>query len=257
MFGSIDAEAVEDTPAPAEAELAAQRTGPVLPPVLVAAELPARVIGAANVRLWPDDRSDTLVRQLAHNAGLRVIELVQGDDGQPWYRVTEAAAGPRAVPRAAYFFHSDYVRVPRPDFHPARPNPDRAHKSWFEADLEQPALLTAYEDGRAVWSSLTIFGKIGEATPLGERKILWRVARETMTSERTYPPKPRNAPGGYYRQNVLWTQYFDRAGAAIHYNYWASIWGYRNSRGSLGLPLDESEWCWDWASIGTAIYVFV
>lgn len=255
-FGRVEAAAVEDAPAPDEALLAAQRVAPVLPPVLVAAELPARVIGSANVRVWPEARPDTLVRRLGHNAELRVLELVQGDDGESWYRVSETAGGPGVPSGAACFVHNAYVRAPRTDFHPMPLNPDRQPPRWFEADLREPALLTAYEGGRAVWSSLTLYGQVPNVTPLGGHRVLWRVARETMTSERLYPPIPRDAPGGYYLENVLYTQYFDRTGAAIHYNYWASNWGYRASRGCLGLPLAESKWAWDWASIGTPVFIF-
>jgi hypothetical protein len=255
-FGSIDAAAVEDAPAPSEAQLEAQRVAPMLPPVLVAAELPARVVGSGNLRSWPVERRDTLVRQLAHNAVLRVVELVQGEDGDPWYRVSEQAAGPQAPRGAAFFMHNSFVRVPRTEFHPLSRSPDRVTSRWFEADLQPPSILTAYEAGRAVWSSLALHGKVPDVTPRGEHRILWRVPNETMTSERVYPPIPRNARGGYYLTGVLYTQYFSRNGAAIHYNYWSGNWGYAGSHGCLGLPLAESKWAWDFATTGTPIKVF-
>ena len=86
--------------------------------------------------------------------------------------------------------------------------------------------------------------------------MLYRVAKETMTSERVYPPIPRGAPGGYYLENVLYTQYFATNGAAIHYNYWSSNWGYPGSHGCLGLPLTEAKWAWDWASTGTPVSIY-
>ena len=85
---------------------------------------------------------------------------------------------------------------------------------------------------------------------------LARIARETMTSERVYPPIARDAPGGYYLEGVLFTQYFSRSGAAIHYNYWSSNWGYAGSHGCLGLPLAEAKWAWDWSRTGTPVKVF-
>lgn len=255
-FGSVDAASVEDAPAPDEATLRAQRAVPVLPPVISSAELPGRVIGAANVRTWPEARPDTMVRTLGHNAPVWVLEVVEGEDGEPWYRVSDETGGPNAPRGASFFIHASTVRAPRTDFHPVSANPDRVPSRWFEADLLEPALLTAYEDHRAVWSSLALHGREPNVTPLGEHRILWRVPNETMTSERVYPPIPRNAPGGYYLENVLYTQYFTKTGAAIHYNYWSSNWGYRGSHGCLGLPLAESKWAWDWASTGTPVVVF-
>jgi hypothetical protein len=255
-FGSVDASAVEDAAAPTEYQLLAQRMEPVLPPTVNSVELPARVVGSGKLRTWPDPRPDTLVRDLYHNAELWVVELVQGDDGEPWYRLADSVMGSKAQRGAAYFMHHSFVRLPRTDFHPTLANPDRVWRQWFEADLKTPALLTAYERGRAVWSSMALHGLAGNLTPRGEHKVLWRVARETMTSERTYPPIPRGAPGGYYVENVLYTQYFSRNGAAIHYNYWSANWGYQGSHGCLGLPLAESKWCWDWSPIGTPVKVF-
>lgn len=256
-FGSVEAASVEDAPMPSEAEILAQQTGPVLPPATIVAELPARIVGAGKVRTWPEGRPDTLVRELYHNAPVKVLELVEGEDGEPWFRVADDAGGAKAPRGAAFFIHSSFVRVPRTDFHPLAPNPDRTPAGkWFEADLQIPAMLTAYEDGRAVFSSLTLYGRQPDVTPMGDFNILWRVANETMTSERVYPPIPRNAPGGYYLTGVLYTQYFTRTGAAIHYNYWSSNWGYQGSRGCLGMPLAESKWAWDWAEAGTPITVF-
>ena len=90
----------------------------------------------------------------------------------------------------------------------------------------------------------------------GTRMLSFNGTRETMSSERVYPPIPRGAPGGYYLENVLYTQYFATNGAAIHYNYWSSNWGYPGSHGCLGLPLAEAKWAWDWATLGTPVQVF-
>jgi hypothetical protein len=255
-FGAVESTALEDAPAPTEQEILAQRAAPVLPPVIHSAELPARIVGSANLRLWPEERADTLVRQLYHNAPVRVVEVVEGEDKEAWYRVADDIAGEKAPRGASFFIHNSFVRVPRVDFHPLLPNPDRGPTKWFEADLASPAILTAYEQGRGIWSSLALHGREPDVTPQGEHKILWRVARETMTSERVYPPIPRYAPGGYYLENVLYTQYFARNGAAIHYNYWSGNWGYRGSHGCLGLPLNEAKWAWDWGETGTRVIVF-
>ena len=255
-FGSLDAGAVESVEAPNEKQLREQRTMEVMPSSMEAAEKPARVVGSAIVRFWPEVRRDTTVRTIGHNAPLWIVETVYGEDGEPWYRLSPEAAGANPQPNLSYFVHNNSIRIPRTDNHPLAKNPDRTPEAWFEADVKQPLLLTAYERNQPVWSSLALFGKVPNVTPLGDHQILWRVAKETMTSERVYPPIPRNAPGGYYLENVLYTQYFTRTGAAIHYNYWSSNWGYPGSHGCLGLPLAESKWAWDWADYGVPVIVF-
>jgi hypothetical protein len=255
-FGSVDAVAVEDAPAPDEQQLLAQRVVPVTPSSEWVGELPARTIGSANVRTWPEGRPDTMAGTLGHNTAVRVVEKVVGEDGEDWYRVADSVAGPNAPRGVSFFIHTNSVRAPRQEFHPTTPNPDRLPPRWIEGDLLVPTLLTAYESGRAVWASLALYGRQPNLTPSGEHKVLYRVARETMTSERVTPPIPRDAPGGYYLENVLYTQYFSTTGAAIHYNYWSSNWGYPGSHGCLGLPLNEAKWVWDWSAIGTPVLIF-
>jgi hypothetical protein len=51
---------------------------------------------------------------------------------------------------------------------------------------------------------------------VGEYRIVTHVLRETMDSQTLRPPIPRNAPGGYFLKDVLWTQYFAWSGESIH-----------------------------------------
>ena len=141
-FGSVDSAAVEDAPAPTEEELLAQRSVPVTPSIEWAGELPARVIGSANVRTWPENRPDTMTRTLGHNAAVLVLEKVVGEAGDEWYRVADSVAGPNAPSGVSYFIHTSFVRAPRQEFHPTPRNPDRLPSRWFEGDLLQPTLLS-------------------------------------------------------------------------------------------------------------------
>jgi lipoprotein-anchoring transpeptidase ErfK/SrfK len=122
-----------------------------------------------------------------------------------------------------------------------------------DADLVDPTLVTAYEGDRPVYSALAIRGTSAWSTPVGTYSISRRVANETMSSDGL--GIPRNAPGGYYVQNVLFTQYFTRDGAAIHYNYWSGNFGYPGSHGCLGMNYADSLWFWNWAGVGTPIVV--
>jgi hypothetical protein len=180
---------------------------------------------------------------------------VEGDDGDEWYRVHWLDAATQ-VPAALGYVHNSVIRLPRLRYTPKAPDRADGHGRHFEADLREPALLTAFEDGAPVWSTLTLKGTVSNRTPSGAHRILWRVPNETMTSERVYPPIPRDAPGGYYLKNVLWTQYFTSDGASIHYNYWSSNWGYAGSHGCLGVAYNEAKFAWDWADVGTPVFVF-
>jgi hypothetical protein len=253
LVGRVPANAVGPVALPSPADLEGERLDG--PTVLDTLGVPGRVVGSANVRTWPMSTGDSLLRTLGHNAPLRVLDGVQGEDSGEWYRVNWLDAA-TYEPVGLGYVHNSVVRLPRLRY--AREIPDRADDApnHFEADLKEPALITAYEGAAPVWSTLTLKGTIARSTPLGYHRILWRVPNETMTSERVYPPIPRDAPGGYYLTGVLWTQYFTSDGASIHYNYWSSNWGYAGSHGCLGIGYNEAKFAWNWARVGTPVYVF-
>jgi hypothetical protein len=184
---------------------------------------------------FPAPAEEAWVLRLGHNAPVFVADAVPGEDGQVWYRTSDGDYLPSAA-----------VRLPRP---PPRTFPGR----WIDVDLREPAMLTAYEGDRQVMSSLVIKGTVTYQTPTGVFAIQRRVANETMDSATV--GIPRDAPGGYYLKNVLFTQYFLGSGASIHYNYWSSVWGYAGSHGCLGLPYQESAFLWDWATLGTPVSI--
>jgi hypothetical protein len=250
LVGNVPSTAIGPVAAPSTIDLQGEKLDG--PTVLGGVGLPGRVVGGGNLRTWPAV-GNNLLRTLGHNAPLRVLDTVEGDEGDEWYRVN-SLDGVTENPIALGYIHNSLVRLPRLRYTPA--SPDRAEGRHFEADLKDPALLTAFEDGAPIWSTLTLKGTVSNRTPSGFHRILWRVPNETMTSERVYPPIPRDAPGGYYLRNVLFTQYFTSDGASIHYNYWSSNWGYAGSHGCLGVAYNEAKFAWDWADVGTTVLVF-
>ncbi len=253
LVGRVPSTAIGPVAAPSPADLAAEKLeGP--PDYGGAIGLPGRVVGGANLRTWPVV-GNNLLRTLGHNAPLRVLQSVQGDDGDEWFSVNGLDPKTYEVQNLGYI-HNSLVRLPRLPYVATSADRVDTPGRHFEADLREPALLTAFEDGGPIWSTLTLKGTIAHRTPPGVHHILWRVPNETMTSERVYPPIPRDAPGGYYLTGVLWTQYFTSDGASIHYNYWSSNWGYAGSHGCLGIGYNEAKFAWDWAQVGTPVYVF-
>jgi hypothetical protein len=253
LVGRVPLSAVGPVSMPTVDELASEEAdGPPLYAGKVG--LPGRIVGGGNLRTWPVV-GNNLLRTLGHNAPVRVLTSVEGDDGEEWFSVN--GLDPKSYePNTLGYLHNSVVRLPRLRYTPISADHTDTGGRHFEADLKVPAMLTAFEDGGAVWSTLTLKGTSTHTTPLGAHKLLWRVPNETMTSERVYPPIARNAPGGYYLTGVLWTQYFTNDGASIHYNYWSSNWGYAGSHGCLGVGYNEARFAWDWAEIGTRVFVF-
>ena len=114
----------------------------------------------------------------------------------------------------------------------------------------------AIEDGQIVYSAPVTVGSGAFPTPLGEYSIIRRVANETMDSSTLGIPV--DSPDGYYLEDVLYTQYFTDDGVAIHYNYWSDPEAFGTSpesRGCIGMQLEDAEFFWDFGSIGTPVTV--
>ncbi|MBV9897022.1 MAG: L,D-transpeptidase family protein [Chloroflexi bacterium] len=205
------------------------------PPAPVASvEMMGRTVGKASLAYFPVDDKFAYTSSLGHNVPILVHDRVQGPDGSTWYRVDGG------------YLAAGSVRLPRP--------PDRTFSGrWIDADLQEPAMLTAYEGSRLVMDTLAIKGTIANQTPTGVFTILRRVQDETMDSG-TLGIDP-HGPGGYHLEHVLNTQYFTNDGASIHYNWWSSNFGYSGSHGCLGVDLEDSQFIWNWADIGTPVVI--
>jgi hypothetical protein len=194
----------------------------------------ARIVGGANIRSAPVIQDDTIVGHAGHNEAVTVIGELKDANGETWYRI-----GPNQM------VHSSLVRLPSK--FPAHPG------QMIVAELTDPCIVTAYEDGKMVYSTLSLKGTLAWQTPTGFFTILRRVENEIMSSEGL--GIPRDAPGGYYLKDVLYTQYFTDDGASIHYNWWSSNWGYSGSHGCLGMSYDDALWFWQWAGVGTPLAI--
>jgi lipoprotein-anchoring transpeptidase ErfK/SrfK len=205
------------------------------PPATESINLPARAVRGAELAFYPTPDQDAQTAALTHNTPVFIADAVTGTDGETWYRTSDGD-----------YLPSDAVRLPQA---PSRTFSGR----WLDADLNEPAMVTAYDGDQVVWSTLTIKGSPPRVTPTGVFSIIRRVANETMNSDSI--GIPRFGPGGYYLTNVLWTQYFTPDGASIHYNYWSSNWGYSASHGCLGMTYADSAYLWNWAGLGTVVSI--
>jgi len=209
--------------------------GPSSPSAAQPVNLPGRVVGDLDLRSAPVESEDTFIRTVHHNDPVWVFDQLAGEDGDVWYRVQDDG-----------YVRAGNVRLPQAP-------PQVFSGRWLDVALTVPALITAYEDDRAVASGLAIKGRVADETPEGIYTILWRVYDETMDSETL--GIPRDDPDGYYLEHVLYTQYFTEDGDSVHYNWWSSDLGAEGSRGCLGLGLDDAQWLWDWADVGTVISI--
>ncbi len=106
--------------------------------------------------------------------------------------------------------------------------------------------LTAYEGDTPVYTAPVATGKDGFNTPTGSYAIYSRTPMETMTG----------SAGGetWYVPNIPWVQYVV-GGVALHGTYWHDQWGtgFRLSHGCINLNIDDAQWLYEWADIGTQV----
>jgi L,D-transpeptidase catalytic domain len=197
------------------------------------------------VSFYPTDDPAADYTQLNAGSSVHITGSLTGDDDQQWYQTAEGDY----LPASAVVFPAA----------PAAPAPALAAPThtfaghWIDVDLSLPARMTAYDGSTPARTMLTIIGRGPLATPAGNFSIIRRVANETMDSATL--GVARNAPGGYYLKNVLFTQYFLPGGQSIHYNYWSRNWGYPGSHGCLGLSYADAAFMWSFATIGTPVSI--
>jgi hypothetical protein len=205
------------------------------PPAVDEINMDGRAVRGATLSFYPTPDPEAEMDKLSLNTPVKIVDSVEGDDGETWYRTPDGD-----------YLPAGQVRLARP---PTRTFTGR----WIDVDLREPAMLVAYDGDQPVLTTLTIHGAGPRPTPLGVFTISRRVADETMNSDTI--GIPRFGPGGYYLQHVLFTQYFTGDGASLHYNYWSGNWGYAASHGCLGLTYADSSFLWSWAGLGTPVSI--
>lgn len=128
--------------------------------------------------------------------------------------------------------------------------PEWTPKLWprrIEVDLSTQQ-LRAYEGALMVYQAPVATGRNGFNTPVGEyavyRKTELHTMRGSMKGETWKVP------------NVPWIMYIN-GGVAIHGTYWHNKFGtgYRPSHGCINVSIDDAQWLYEWASVGTPVIV--
>jgi len=127
---------------------------------------------------------------------------------------------------------------------------------WIDVNLLTQS-ARAMEGNRAAHSAAVTTGKPGFDTIAGHYTIpAWgRTFNETMTSSQAGIQDPNER---YDVHNVLYTQYFDGSGDALHLNYWQPEFVFgrqRTSHGCVGLELHDAQYLWLFARPGMRVEI--
>jgi hypothetical protein len=119
---------------------------------------------------------------------------------------------------------------------------------WIEVSISEQR-LTAWEGDLPILTTLVRTGKPGWDTPRGTFRTFRKVVMEDMT---LLDPSD---PEYYYTPDVPWIMYFLEGGFAIHGAVWDDMWGTPTSHGCVNVPVDLAAFLYDWAPLGTLVWI--
>ncbi|HLI50468.1 MAG TPA: L,D-transpeptidase [Thermomicrobiaceae bacterium] len=126
------------------------------------------------------------------------------------------------------------------------PGAPTGQAKWIEVDLSSQ-YLRAWEHNQLVFGTYVSTGVPAHPTPTGTFQIYAKLRYDDMSG---------GTPGvDYYNlPNVPYVMYFYQA-YALHGTYWHHNFGHVMSHGCVNLPTDAAGWVYNWAPIGTVVWI--
>jgi lipoprotein-anchoring transpeptidase ErfK/SrfK len=228
------------------------------PPALAANE--AIVIGGEVRTRAQASTSSEQVGTLPDKSKVQIAQRVQGENwlvgAQTWSMVVPPWAREWFKLSDGSFVYGAFVFILQPgEVSPVAPAPSGVEK-WIDVDIARQT-ARAMVGNQAVFTAPISSGAPPFDTPKGKFAVEpdGRIAVERMTATQAGYDA---AQAQYNVERVLFTQYFDQRGNAIHLNYWRphSVFGRQaTSHGCIGLELHEAQYFWLFAQPGTRVEI--
>lgn len=135
---------------------------------------------------------------------------------------------------------SQYVAPAVANEQPSYPATGNAER-WIDVNLSEQRVY-AYEGDMVVNSFVVSTGVAQTPTVTGRYKIYVKVRSQALSGP------------GYYLPDVPFVMFFYE-GYGFHGTYWHNNFGTPMSRGCVNLTIPDSEWLYNWASVGTVVNV--
>jgi lipoprotein-anchoring transpeptidase ErfK/SrfK len=200
-----------------------------------------------NIRLGPGTTFAT-IKKARIGTVLEIDGQVEAG-GYLWYRVKKDSFI-RYPERATgtWYIASHLVRVTTEPGVEVAKAPRKNGKS-IVVDISAQRLY-AYNNGKVFMNTAVSTGIIKTPTPKGSFYIFKKQPSRYMQG-----PLPGISGKVYDLPGVPWTMYFTQQGAAIHGTYWHANFGKPSSNGCVNLPVYKAKQLYDWADVGTRVYV--
>ena len=230
---------------------------PTTPPLL--GEGTSIVIGGELRKRGDPSTASEQVGTLPDGAPVRVAAVVKGENwlvgAQTWVSTApEWTTDWYQLDDGTYIYSAFIFTLLPGESSPLR-DPAGAEK-WIDVNVSTQT-ATAMIGDQAVHIALATTGSPEFPSPLGRHDIEpdGRVSLVDMTaSQAGYAPEQAS----YNVERVLFTQYIDRYGNAIHLNYWRPDEVYGNtatSHGCVGLSLHDAQYFWLFGEPGMRVEI--
>jgi lipoprotein-anchoring transpeptidase ErfK/SrfK len=177
----------------------------------------------------------------------QILEVVQGTDGKPWYRISDGILKNLHVP-------AEHIRIVQPEeFTPLSPDVPLENKR-IEVDLKAQ-MVHAFENDAEVFSARTATGaSFRQAdgsirsfhTIPGEHRVYMKTP-----SQRMFDGVGAGAARSYDLPGIAWVSYFTSSGIAFHSTYWHNDYGKPRSHGCVNLLPEDAKWIYRWTMPAT------
>ncbi|HET9016124.1 MAG TPA: L,D-transpeptidase [Thermomicrobiaceae bacterium] len=119
---------------------------------------------------------------------------------------------------------------------------------WIEVDLTNQ-YLRAWQYSTRVYGEYVSTGVPAHPTPTGTFHIFEKLPYDDMTGGLA------GTSDYYYLPNVPNVMYFLDGGYAIHGTYWHHNFGHVMSHGCVNMTLSGAAWIYNWAPVGTTVWI--
>ncbi len=204
-----------------------------------------------NVRPQPSTNYPA-VATLRTGVVLRVEKVIQ-NEGRDWYKVTfdEWVRYPERVAKE-WYVAGDVVHLFEhdvPQILATGEKPQTNKRIEVDRTLQ---MLYAYDGDTLFMEQAISTGNDDTPTPRGNFKIFHKTPSRYMQG----PVPGITADDDVYDlPGVPWTMYFTKQGGAIHGAYWHDEFGQQHSHGCVNLPPQKAKELYEWADMGTPVWV--
>jgi len=177
-------------------------------------------------------------------------EVVEGPDGEPWYKILDELDG-----NYVYYIPATHMRPILPEeLEPISPDVDPLTK-WIKVSISQQSLV-AYEGEKEVLNTKVSTGlyrpidqdqfpgAIKTTTPTGKFNVQVKMPSKHMGDG--YLTSDYNA---YELPGVPWCTFFEpETGVACHGTFWHRNFGNPMSHGCVNMRTEEAKWLFRWTT---------